>query len=304
MPTVWDIRRSALRRYKQLISLPNVCFFTIGKKWVAGRQTDEMALVAYVKKKQARLQKPDRVPESLSCIAKNGTELGAVRTDVRLAANTPLAFGIRSGQVITGYDNQTGVCAIAYTNPSGEKRLMTNAHVVVDVAKAGETGTPYFLNRVDNLEYPLGEVRGVSKLRAGRTTTHDVAVIHVPGAYNIDEFMIQDINSDAITTIEGLSTNASHDYWFRINGNTFRCGNPERVVGAVDILVDGVVVRYSEFWVLRMTQGSARKGQSGALLCRHTPTGIAASGLVFGGIDPNSIFAFPFNKMWNKFSRF
>lgn len=299
---IWDIRRTLLRNFRKLTSHPNISHFTIGEKRKGGSRTSEKSIIAYVSRKVRALAEDRCLPDSITCYRKNGSLAGTVNTDVVELKGSGTAFGIRSGHIIRGFDGDLGVTAVSYRNASNQERLLTNAHVVVDVAN-GTSSLPSFLNRVDGQFYQLGNIAAVSNLVANQQTTHDVAVIAVPDAYEIDHFMVQDIQND-IDEISGISTMSSHDYWFVVNGRTFRCAFPERVVGAVPILVDGVIIPYAECWKLQMTQGASAPGQSGALLCRTSGTDIIACGLIFGGFEPNFILAFPFNKMWNKFKDF
>lgn len=300
---LWDIRRSVIAKSDDLDRLPNLSHVTLGEKVRKGVPTGERAVVAYVSKKKERLEEDEKFPSSFSCQKVNGDFVGDIQTDVQEIAGEIRAFGLRSGHVIRGFDGDHGVSALAYENEMGQKRLMTNAHVVVDVENNGATGLPSFKNRVDNNYYQLGKLQAVSKLRAGMTTTHDVAVIEVPSAYDLDEFMIQDQTND-IDRIAGISTLSNHNYWFVVGGEKFECGFPERVVKKLPVKVDGVIVHYAECWQFRMTRGRAKPGQSGALICRNAGAEIIACGMVFGGIEPSHIFAFPFNKMWNKFKKF
>ena len=113
----------------------------------------------------------------------------------------------------------------------------------------------------------------------------------------MDQFLILDSSND-IDRIDGIDTFSNYRYWYVVNGRTFSCARPERVVGVATILVDGMALSYAEFWQFTMIEGAATRGHSGALLCRSFGAEVIACGLIFGGIEPNLVFAFPFNKMW------
>ena len=293
-PTVWDIRRSALAKFKQLASRPNVSHLTIGYKVTGGVRSQEKSLRFYVHRKEPRWG-GQAVPLALDVLAKNNGIIGNVRTDVEEIGDLA-AFGVRSGHVIRAFDNDLGVCALTYAH-GGARFLLTNAHVVVNVANGGKSGPISILNRVDGQYYSAGTVQYASRLVPGEVTTSDIAVVRMHDGLAIDQFMILDIAND-IDRIDGISTLAEYQYWYVVNGHRFHCSGPERVVGTAPIMVDGVAVPYAEFWQLTMSVGGAARGHSGALLCRTSGNEIVACGIVFGGIAPSHIFAFPFNKMW------
>lgn len=293
-PTVWDIRRAGLARFDALMAKPNVRYMTVGYKAKDGKRSSEKALKFYVGRKRD-VPLGDALPERLGGLSLDGGSGVSVPTDVVELAGVPRAFGLRSGHIIRSLGRK-GVGAISYTR-NGAKFLLTNAHVVVDVPRGGVAGPVDVLNRVDGQFYRFGTVVNASPLRPNRVTTHDVAVISVDPRFEVDDFMILDMDND-IDSIEGIGTLAAHEYWYRVEGRRFACMFPERVVGPMLIDVDGVEVPYAEFWQLQMTQGVARPGHSGALLCRTDGADVVACGLVFGGDENNLVYAFPFNKMW------
>lgn len=299
-PTVWDIRRAGIAHYDTLISKQNVRYMTVGYKVRDGVRLPEKSLKLYVSSKN-HVAAGQMIPQRLAA-PMSGGDLATVPTDVIQLDGVPCAFGLRSGHLIKAFNGDRGVCAISYLR-NGAKFLLTNAHVVVDVARGGVSGPVDVLNRVDGLYYRLGNVIHASRLDPSTVTTHDVALVGVHPDFQVDQFMVLDMEND-IDRIEGINTLATHDYWYRVNGRRFDCKFPERVVGTVLIDTDGVDVPYAEFWQLEMVNGStARPGHSGALLCRMDGGDVVACGLVFGGAPAEGttsevVFAFPFNKMW------
>lgn len=300
---IWDIRRSVVSRLGHLSSLPHISHLSIGEKLRQGKRTGERSIIAYVSDKKREIESEHCFPTHINCYKKNGDFSGIVQSDVQQVTSKAAVFGLRAGHIIRGFDGDLGVCALTYSNSSGQQRLMTNAHVVIDVSNNGASNTPAFYNRVDSQFYQLGEIKAVSNLRPNQTTTHDVAVIDIPQGYDVNEFMVQDIAND-IDEISGISTLSNDRFWYVVNGEIMECDSPERIIGFIPIVVDGTVVHYSECWQFRMTKGNATPGQSGALICRTSGTNVIACGLIFGGIEPTHIFAFPFNKIWNKFKKF
>jgi hypothetical protein len=300
---IWDIRRSILADPKRVSALPNVLYLTIGEKRTKGQRTGERSIVAYVGRKVEELEPSQMVPKVIHCTDKRGGAVGSVQTDVISLENTPKTFGIRAGQLLRGFDDDQGICALAYENSQGQKRILTNAHVVVDVRTNGQTGIPAVYNRADGNFYELGHVLGASKLRVGTRTTHDVAVLSVPDEYALDHLMVQNDEND-IDSFAGMETLSQDEYWFVARGETFKCAFPERVIGDLPIEVDGVIVYYAECWQMQMTEGEAAPGLSGALVCKTVNSKVVACGLLFGGVQPNLIYVFPFNKMWNRVKSF
>jgi len=295
LPTVWDIRRSGAARFEALTSKPNVRYMTVGHKVKNGVRLPDKSLNFYVARKE-QVAPEDAIPKQIDWLATDGRTADTIATDVTELGSEPATFGLRSGHILRAFDNDVGVCAVAYTN-GGRKFLLTNAHVVVNAAAGGAAGPVDVLNRTDGQFYRFGVVANASQLRPGIVTTHDVARIEVNPAFTVDDFMILDLDND-IDRLEGIETLSAHRYWYRVNGQQFECAFPERVVGSVIISVDGIHVPYAEFWQLQMVAGAVGKGHSGALLCRSDGTEVVACGLVFGGVAPNLVFAFPFNKMW------
>lgn len=293
-PTVWDIRRAGLAQFEMLMSKPNVRYMTVGYKVSDGIRQSQKALKIYVTRKHD-VARSQVVPENVR--ASSVGALGQfIPTDVIELGGVPRAFGLRSGHIIRAFNGDRGVCAISYSR-DGAKFLLTNAHVVVDVANGGVSGPVAVLNRVDGKYYQLGNVLNASRLDPNQVTTHDVARIAVHPDIQVDDFMILDMDND-VGSIGGIETLATHEYWYRVEGRRFGCMFPERVVGPAPIEVDGIEVPYAEFWQLQMVSGVARPGHSGALLCRMNGSDVIACGLVFGGEEQNLVFAFPFNKMW------
>lgn len=292
--TVWDIRRTALANYASLVARPNVAYLTVGYKVRAGLPTREKSLRFHVHKKEARLGE-EAVPSNLQIFARNARHIGDISTDVEEVGYAS-AFGLRSGHILRAFDNDSGVCGITYIK-NGKRFLLTNAHVVVDVRAGGTSGPVSILNRVDQRYYQVGTVKKSSRLVPGVVTTSDLAVVEVHQSYVIDQFMILDSAND-IDRIDGIDTLSNYQYWYVVNGRKFSCARPERIVGVASILVDGTALSYAEFWQFTMTEGAATRGHSGALLCRSSGEEVIACGLIFGGIEPNRVFAFPFNKVW------
>ncbi|MBW9090508.1 hypothetical protein JNB91_22080 [Rhizobium wenxiniae] len=292
--TVWDIRRSALSQFDDLIIKQNVSHITIGHKHTDGICTHEKSLIFYVRDKQD-VAPNETIPKTIEAKAKDDSPIGDILTDVQQAGEAE-PFGWRSGHMMRGSDDDIGVCAVSFS-VRGQKYLVTNAHVVVDAANGGIGGPPAIFNRTDGKFYQLGAILKATTLTRGAVATSDLAIIEVPQNHVVDSFMILDTQND-IDAIEGIGTFAQSQYWYMVNGVRHHCSMPERIVGTMGIMVDGVLINYSEFWQLKMNPPTSGKGHSGALLCRSQGDEIIACGLVFGGIPQTHVFAFPFNKMW------
>ena len=293
-PNIWDIRRSALAQLSALRNRKNISHITVGYKQKDGMDTGEKALIFYVSEKSA-VSSSDRVPPLLDVLDVDHKLIGAVSTDVQ-QASAPKTFGWRSGHLIKSFDNDIGVCAVTFSK-NNQHYLLTNAHVVIDVSRNGLGGPPSIFNRTDGRYYQVGNIIKATELRPGVTTNSDLAIVAIPPGHVVDDYLILDLNNN-IDAFEGIETLAPHQYWYVVNGQVHACAKPERIVGSAPINVDGALVNYTEFWQLRMTAGEARPGHSGALLCRTVGNQIRACGLIFGGLAPTHVFAFPFNKMW------
>jgi hypothetical protein len=291
------VARAAAR---EIAKKPNVLYVTLGEKRRKGVRTGQLSLVAYVTKK-SRIHGNGRIPRHFN-LATHKDRPYSIKTDVVEVHNIPCAFGARSGHLLRAFDGDIGVCGLSFVkNTRGY--LITNAHVVCDVAHGDTVGNidPGLLDRETNTFFDVGPVIYATPIHPGMITTTDFAVIRSDNI-TVDHFMILDI-PQPIKSLGPIVQTPNVGYWYTVNGTSFSCSFPEPIVTTATIIVDGVPVPYAKFWKLQMVQGAAMKGHSGALLCRNQGGDITACGLIFGGIEPNYVYAFDmrpiFNSAWD-----
>jgi hypothetical protein len=283
------LRRSAKAVAAELRRKPNVLYVTIGQKRVRGIRKKQTVIVVYVVKKQ-EVEHRHRIPKQIPALTKRSASPSAIRTDVVEVANFPLAFGARSGHLLRAFDNDIGVCGLSFVK-NGNGYIVTNTHVACDVVR-GIYGNPALLDRTQNMFLDVGPVVYWTPMRTDRFVIDDTAVVRADNIV-VDHFMVLD-TAAPISGFGSIAQAMNATYWYSVNGTVFQCAHPEWVVGGAPVRVDGVVFNYDQFWQLQMTSGAAMRGHSGALLCRTDNGRILACGLVFGGIEPNFIYALPF----------
>lgn len=289
-----SLRRQARPAVREIHNIANVLYATMGEKRVAGERTGEPAAIAYVLNK-GHVAGSQRVPRAITLPAQGGNRSRIVKTDVVELSSAPRAFGVRTGHIIQGFDGDIGVCGLVFSR-AGQRYLMTNAHVVSNVAWNGNFGRIRLFDRVSQTFVDAGVPRYISPLRPGQIVAADVALVAVPADLAADEMHILDF-AQPIARLGPVSEAPGINYWYSVNGVLHQCAFPEAVEVEALARVDGTHLRYTRFWQLQMTSGTAAPGQSGALLCRTVAGSIEACGLIFGGVAPTHIWAFPIGAM-------
>ncbi|MDP2804192.1 MAG: hypothetical protein Q8O26_20155, partial [Phreatobacter sp.] len=288
------LRRQSRHAVREIYGIANVLYASIGEKRVAGNRTGEPAIIAYV------LNKGDttgsrQVPRSMTIPNDEGAKSLTLKTDVVELASAPRAFGVRTGHIIQGFDGDIGVCGLVF-NHNNKNYFLTNAHVVANVAWNANFGRVRLFDRVNQAFTDAGLPSYVSPLKPGQVAAADVAAIAIPDDLTADEMHILDFKM-RIARFGPISQTPGLNYWYSVNGLLHECSFPEFVEVEALADVDGTQVRYTKFWQLQMTSGAAAPGQSGALLCRTAGNTIEACGLIFGGIAPTHVWAFPIRPM-------
>lgn len=294
MPARRQLRQAIRRSTATLRQLPNVTHVTLGEKLVGGVPSGRIAAKVYVETKTS-VPAAQRVPQEIPIRQGDGRTVGTLVTDVVQTDGVPEGFGVCSGDVLQAFDNDLGIAGVSFSK-GGVGYVLTNAHVACDVAANGASGRMRW--RDGGQVRPLGPVIYWSPLRQGVVATADAAVIRVDDPRSVEPLMIRNVSS-ALEKMDVISPRLN-DYWFVANGELFRCVAAEPADGDNEANVDGVRIHYRGFWQLRLVQGRARKGLSGSLLCRTVAGRPQACGLVFGGLIPDYIWAYPFRPLYER----
>jgi len=291
-----QVRRLARQAAAHLKRLADVRFVSVGEKESRGALTGELAVIINVAKKRIDLSRAERIPRELVLRNRAGKEVARVKTDVREVAEAGTAVGIRSGHILRAFDRDQGVCAVSFRAQSGRKYLLTNAHVATNIAAQGRNG-PISLVAADGQLYNVGGVVAASNLWNGAVWNQDLAIIEVRPEFVIDHlFPLSD--TQPITAIGEFRTEDPSAYWYNVRGRRFACARPRPVDAPTNCEVDGLWVRFGQFWTLSMEGSQIEKGHSGAVVFRETKGRTVACGLVFAANLPNIVWAFPFSRIW------
>lgn len=286
------IRRTVKAALPDLMTKPNVLYVTVGEKRKKGQRKKGPAIVVYVQKKKKDVARPDRIPKTVA----GSSDGERLKTDVVEIGGMPTAFGARSGHVLRSFDGDIGVCGLSFVK-NGVGYILTNAHVACNML-SGTYGQADLLDRQQNLFVRAGPVAYWTPMLQTRPVIDDVAVIRADG-WIVDAFRTLD-SEVPISAFGDIGSSVNADYWYNVNGTIFRCTHAEWALGGANIRVDGAVYYYRQFWQLQMVQGTAMHGHSGAVLCRQDGNRILACGLIFGGVEPNYIFALPIGPLYRR----
>jgi hypothetical protein len=281
---------------REIHSIANVLYAAIGEKRVALKRTDEPAIIAYVLDK-GDVGRTNTVPKSIRVPMPEGAKSRLIKSDVVELPSTPEAFGVRTGHIIQGFDGDIGVCGLVFPH-GGRSYFLTNAHVVCNVSWNANFGRVRLFDRVSQSFFDAGLPGYISPLRPGQVASADVAAIAIREDLVADEMRILDFDAP-IARFGAITDTPGVKYWYSVNGLLHECAFPERIEGHTPTLVDGTQVLYTRFWQFQITKGAAAPGQSGALLCRTVGSTIEACGLIFGGVKPSYIWAFPIRPMFD-----
>ena len=293
------LRRAARRAAKDLCALSNVSHVTVGEKEVAGDPVGRLAVKVYVVRKDD-VPPEARVPPRIELRGADGRVIGSVETDVVETGGEPDVFGLRSGHRLLGFDREAGTAGLTFTK-DGADYALTNAHVVCDVAHGMRHGPVSWLSAGAGPVH-LGPVVRATPLRPGVSTDEDVAVIRIDSGAPIDAAWV-DVTNAEITQMDVIRW-TDQDVWYVAKGRRFACTAPEPVESGRLVRVDGVVIRYTGFWQFRVVDGASAHGHSGALVVRSSESEEhVACGLVFGGVAPGYVWAFPFLPLYDRIYR-
>lgn len=291
--------QSATMQLSKIALKPNVRYVTIGRKLRRGKPTGESAVIVYVSRKKRKLSRKHRIPKHLFDRDQSAARPRKYKTDVVQLDGVPRAFGARSGHRLRAFDSDVGTCGVSFEK-SGRGYLLTNAHVVRRLQQGGAVGRVRLFNRTSGRYEDVGPVVYATPLQPGATTSDDTAIVESESII-VDHMRVLD-QQQQIVALGSFSESLDSTYWYSINGEAIWCDSPQPIVGTCNIVVDGVVIPYTQFWQLRVVRGRVGPGHSGAAILRSHVNGFVACGLLFGGIEPNIVFAFPmiplFNRAW------
>lgn len=284
------IRELAARQAQEILARPNVLYVTVGDRRVGGRRTGELGLVAYVTRKGG-VTGPEAIPASFNLRLPDGTDL-EVRTDVVELPGIPQALNMRAGHIIRAADRDLGICGYTFAR-GGRNYVATNAHVVAKLGQPGLPGEPQVQDPA-TLEFrQIGRTIYRSAVTAGTPMVEDLAVVEASMVL-VDPYAVVG-EAQPISAIADFASTRGSRFWYKVNGAKIWCSYPEPTVAgtSVPITVDGATFPYADFWKLQVDRGSVARGHSGSLICTGTGSNIIACGLLFGGIPPSYVYAFP-----------
>jgi len=283
--------RSAVRR---LQAMDNVTHVTVGEKITRGRHTGVRSLKVHVTQKRD-VSGAGRIPTSMTTKDAKGRSHLFV-TDVIEVGGLPELFGMRTGHRIIAFDRDLGMAGLIFTK-ADRSYVLTNAHVVCDVANGGASGIAGWYDP-PQLTRALGPIVRASRLIPGRPASSDAAVIEVGSQALLDPLQVAGSNIPIATM--GMMRAFTSPIYLPSMGTFLSCVEPEPVLGDTPVMVDGVVLEYRGFWQVRNVDRLARRGLSGGVLVRLVGEAFEVCGLVFGGVPDDYLWAFPFRNLFNR----
>lgn len=273
-----------------MLSHPNVAYVTVGDRRVQGHRTGEISLVAYVTRKGG-VSDRESVPPSFSVRLADGSAV-TIPTDVVELPGVPQALGMRAGHVIRAADRDLGVCGYTFAKRN-RNYAATNAHVVANLRRPGLPGEPEVQDPATMEFRQIGRTVYRSAITPGTPTVEDLAIIEA-SMVGVDPYALVN-EAQPISAIADFASTRGSRFWYKVNGAKVWCSYPEPTVAgtSVPISVDGARFLYADFWKLQVDRGMVAPGHSGSLICTGTGSGIIACGLLFGGVPPSYVYAFP-----------
>jgi hypothetical protein len=270
----------------RLLSLRNVKYVTVGWKKIGGARTPRAAIKVYVNSKIKEVARAHRVPCRLRARDARGRKLGFfIPTDVsEEPGHGTLLQGLQGGDRVLHIG--AGTVAFGYQTENNARFFLTNAHVVSRVNGASSDDQVIYLDG-NGMQHSVGKVEKFSPLLGnGAVNTMDAASV-AAGDGVIVEWKVRNLDGD-IKNIQSLKGGDLGQYSYLSGAERVNAENPEFVGQHLELIFDGRVIEYSQFFVLDVISGSRpRPGHSGALLVRRDsgrdgePV-YTASGLVFG----------------------
>lgn len=282
---------------RRLQALDNVTHVTVGDKVSAGRRTGVRSLKVHVTTKHD-VPGAGRVPRTLTTRDSKGRRHEFV-TDVIEVGGKPELFGMRSGDRVMAFDRDLGLAGLVFEK-AGRAYVLTNAHVVCDVANLGNSGIAGWYDP-PALTRALGPVVSWTRIEPGRPASADAAAIEVGNPGLLDPYMVagSEVPIDSVASMRSFSV----PVYLPAMGSFLECVEPEPVLGDTEVAVDGTVVAYRQFWQVRNVDRLARPGLSGGALLRRVKGGFQACGLVFGGVPDDYLWAFSFRRQFEQIDR-
>ncbi|RYE88627.1 MAG: hypothetical protein EOP19_00765 [Hyphomicrobiales bacterium] len=280
-----QLRRGGSAAAERLAGLPNVACVTAGIKRTAGELTGRPALIAYVTQKQD-MPGDQSIPRRLDAGA-----AGRLATDVVELHGLPRTLTARAGDIVWAGDGDMGTACLTFIK-SNRGYVATNAHVVANV-RQGRIFPPHQMQPAGHpARLRLGPVAYLSGFIPGQNVTEDLAFVETAAASVTHLGLVGE--PAGIARIDSFISNLAAEYWYSANGMHVRCRRPEPTIGSIPIpiLADGMWFPYSGFWKLEVTAGMVAPGHSGAVVCRGSGNDISACGILFGGVLPDTAYAF------------
>jgi hypothetical protein len=279
-------RHTVRHNLARLLSLPNVKYITVGWKKIGGARTARAAIKVYVNSKIKEVAPAQRVPCRLRARDARGQKLGFfIPTDVsEEPGHSTLLQGLQGGDRVLHLG--AGTVAFGYHTENNARFFVTNAHVVSRVNGFSSDDPVIYLDG-NGMQHSVGKVEKFSPLLSnGAVNTMDAASV-AAGEGVIVEWEVRNLDGE-VKDIQALRGGDRGQYCYLSGAVRVEAENPEFVGQHLELLFDGTVIKYSQFFVLDVIAGSRpRPGHSGALLVRRNsgrggePV-YTASGLVFG----------------------
>lgn len=271
-----------------LMGYENVVYVTLGEKLVSGRGSSRTAMIVYVARK-GDVSGDQEIPKAVDLTMADGTRT-AIPTDVVELPSLPRTLGMRVGHVILAADGNIGACGLTFRR-GAENYALTNSHVVSNLVTGLLPGEPDVQDPDTLQRQRIGDTIYATAVQPNVPTDEDLAIIRANGV-PVDPLQISGL-PNPIARISNFAAVGASQFWYRINDGRVTCRSPQPVLSNTPIRVDNGRFLYRRFWQLRVTEGAALPGQSGALICAGSGANIVACGLVFGGSSPNYVYAFP-----------
>ncbi|MEM8751230.1 MAG: hypothetical protein AAGF28_13095 [Pseudomonadota bacterium] len=293
-----QIRRFIADHRDRLLAYPNVRYVAAARKIVNGKPERDYSLTFYVGKKSEAIKPADRIPDHFLTTPDGRT----IPTDVVQDARQARAFGLRSGHMIISHDGEVGT-VFAPSTVHGQKYLITNAHVLLDVDEPHNLGNVTAIDQNTGQEIVIGHGKAAIPLLTTQINKNDAGLVAINPGIPLDNLMVSGLNVP-ILTFDYFRTGTNARYFYNVGTNVFECTLPNRVETPVPVIVEGTEVSFSHFWRLDMVNTGNRPGHSGALVYRHVNGGVIACGILFAGAQDEYIYCYSAQKAVNALSPF
>ena len=231
-----------------IAAYPNVHYVTLAEKQVANAPTGMLAVVAYVSSKQD-MAADDRIPDAVEVRFGNGRRR-LLATDVVELHSAPRTLGMRAGNIVRAADGDQGMCGLTFDH-NGAAYMITNAHVVANIATQSSAGEPGVIDPATQAVLPIGHTVYISDFGPNAVTTQDLAIVRATSV-DIDPHYIVG-EASPIAAFGHFAQMAGATFWYNVNGARVVLDSPQPVINQkVEIHVDGCSVSYANSWALRV----------------------------------------------------